>query len=186
LKTCLEADCTTRPVFNYKDKTVGIYCKKHCKEHMIDVCSSKCIVDGCNKRRSYGLPNKKKLYCRYHAPNNAVLYHARRCNHNGCDKIPNFGYPNGKPIRCKRHSDIGMIDVKNPHCKKCNVQAHYNYAGKKPSYCSSHRLSGMIAYPRKRCINDASREFAIYGTSKGNQQQCELHHEEGEYNLKEM
>ena len=48
-KKCNEKDCDTRPIFNYPDKTKGIFCVNHKLEGMINVKDKHCQYDNCSK-----------------------------------------------------------------------------------------------------------------------------------------
>jgi hypothetical protein len=45
---CIEINCNTRACFNKPTDKIGIYCKKHKKEGMVNIKNKRCIE--CNTR----------------------------------------------------------------------------------------------------------------------------------------
>ena len=71
---CKEDGCTVKnPSFNFKDKTIGIYCKKHLKENMVDVIHKKCLEDKCLTQPSFNFATETTaLYCSTHKKDDMI------------------------------------------------------------------------------------------------------------------
>jgi len=156
---CIQDNCNKKPNFNLPNEKVGIYCKQHCKENMIDIIHKKCLKDNCNKRPNFNLPNEKVgIYCKKHKKENMIDVNNKNCIEENCNKQPHFNLPNKKiGIFCKEHAKENMINIINKCCieENCNKRPHFNLPNEKsPIYCSEHKKENMIDIISKRCLEE--------------------------------
>lgn len=88
-KTCLHPDCDKYPSYNYPHLKKYLYCSKHKKKGMINICTKKCIYEDeegrCTKCPAYNYAGeKKKLYCFAHRKEGMVDVANRICDIDGC------------------------------------------------------------------------------------------------------
>lgn len=78
------------------------------------------------------------------------------CVKNGNSKPTTATYnkKNEQPLYCKIHSSTGMVNTKDPMCKKCgNCKPSYNVPGLKAIYCEGCKEPGMVNVGSKKCID---------------------------------
>jgi hypothetical protein len=146
-KTCKK--CNNRPLYNYKGEKMGIYCKEHKLDDMIDVLNKTCIIGNCELKPSYNYKGKKEyLYCKTHKLDDMVDIKHKTCIIDNCEITPFYNYKGKKTgLYCSGHKLDGMIDVKNKTCKnsKCGLRPCYNYENEKEGiYCKEHKKNNMI------------------------------------------
>lgn len=72
-KPCAEEGCKTRPSIGVEGSKVGVYCRRHAKEGMVDVTTRRCAFEDCSKLPNFGYQGiKERLYCRQHAKKGMV------------------------------------------------------------------------------------------------------------------
>jgi hypothetical protein len=189
-KRCQEADCTTRPIYNYPNETKAVYCKKHAKAHMVNVKNKWCQEEDCTTHPSYNYPNETKaVYCKKHAKADMVDVMSKRCQEADCTTHPSYNYPNEtKAVYCAKHAKADMVDVKHKRCQhvnrdttfQCVVRAGYGLIGLAPTRCASHTEVGMIFNPKRRC--ESCTSWAQYSTGSI-PQRCEQHKTDGDADL---
>jgi hypothetical protein len=161
-KKCKTENCDKLPIYGF-EKGIGLYCKTHKKENMVDVKSKKCIELDCNKVSNYNLPYEKYgLYCVKHKKENMVDIKNKKCKEKNCNIQPTYNYINKTAEYCVEHKKENMVDVKSKRCLEinCNNYPTYNYKDKKSGlYCNKHKKENMIVI-RKRCIDcDSSASY---------------------------
>ena len=82
--------CKKIPTFNIEGEKIGLYCKKHKKDGMVDVKHKTCKDVGCKTRPNYNIEGEKVgLYCATHKKDGMVDVKHKTCNHvGGCKKQP--------------------------------------------------------------------------------------------------
>jgi hypothetical protein len=85
-------------------------------------------------------------------------------------------------FNCPSKSPLA-IDVRNSKCETCDKRAEFNIPGQKPIACTHCKIVGMVKFPRKRCVQKACKEIAIYGIC--DRVRCEKHKNEDDFNLVE-
>jgi EsV-1-7 cysteine-rich motif len=69
---CKFEGCKTRPYYNNPGETVGLYCKEHKKDGMVDVKNKKCKYEGCKTQPHYNNHGETVgLYCKEHKKDGA-------------------------------------------------------------------------------------------------------------------
>jgi len=74
---------------------------------------------------------------------------------------------------CSIHKELGMVNVKDPTCKKdgCNSRPVFNFKGEtKGLYCKTHKELGMVNVKDKTCEEDGCETrpyFNFKGENKG-------------------
>nr|WIL03418.1 hypothetical protein Cplu_450 [Cedratvirus plubellavi] len=140
----------------------------------------KCMF--CEKKGSFGLPEKKKeKYCKDHRlPGMRDLTH-RKCLE--CDKRPSCNYPGEKTaLYCVAHKKEGMSNTVSAKCKhpSCSTIAIYGLPGtKKVLYCKAHKTEDTvdIKHGGSLCHCGKRASFNHQGERKGIY--CKDHKEEG-------
>ena len=70
---------------------------QHAPDGMVNVCSTKCRTEGCDKWPSFGVAGTRTLeYCAQHALDGIVNLKTRKCRTEGCGKRPSFGVAGAK------------------------------------------------------------------------------------------
>lgn len=185
-KKCEYSGCKKRPCYGYIKDRKQIRCASHKEDGMINIKRKKCKHTECNNTPSYGYTGTKtRIYCSIHKLKGMTDVSRVLCSYNNCLIQPIFNYKGQKSGKyCNKHKEDGMIDVTNTYCIICEkIQARYGLPGGKRTHCYTHKLDGMIANPRKKCINLGCNEIAIYGV--GGAKHCESHMEQGEINYVE-
>ena len=151
-KMCISCK-KTRPSFNYKDQSTGLYCAACKLGGMICVILPGCVHNGCNIRPSYGI--SKRTHCLKHHDKLTMKRIEKSSLCQNCSKRATFNFAGeSKPIKCKTHMDPSMMDVVNKKCleENCTTQPSFNYEGEvKPLYCSKHVKPDMICLRAKKC-----------------------------------
>lgn len=78
------------------------------------------------------------------------------CKKNGVEKpkTATFNKKGDEPLYCKIHSSEGMVNTKDPMCKKCSEsKPSYNFSGLKPEFCDGCKEEGMINVQSKKCVD---------------------------------
>jgi len=89
---------------------------------------------------------------------------------------------------CSIHKELGMVNVKDPTCKKdgCNSRPVFNFKGEtKGLYCKIHRDFGMVNIRDKICEEDGCNtrpNFNYKGETKG--LYCRVHKKDGMVDIK--
>ena len=185
-KKCIEQNCNTLPIFNYQNEKVGLYCKKHALDGMVDVKNNKCLKINCTTQPIFNYPDQIiGLYCKKHALDGMVDVKHKNCIEIGCVKRSCFNYfgePNG--LYCREHSLDGMINVVDKKCivDECLTRASYNIFGQPPKYCAKHKTSKSILNPTPQCKFKGCTTLATYGISK-TPEHCEYHSTLDEYDM---
>jgi hypothetical protein len=78
-RQCIEGNCTTTSIFNFKGEKDGIYCNKHKKDGMVDVFNKKCTQEGCKQQPTYGTEGEKATRCKTHKTPEMVDVKHSRC-----------------------------------------------------------------------------------------------------------
>ncbi|SOB74044.1 hypothetical protein BQ9231_00161 [Cedratvirus lausannensis] len=105
----------------------------------------KCML--CEKKGSFGLPEKKKeKYCKDHKNPLMVDLTHRKCLE--CNKRPSYNYPGEKgAMYCVLHKKESMCNVVSAKCThpSCSTIAIYGVPGtKKALYCKAHKTEESI------------------------------------------
>jgi hypothetical protein len=172
-KKCIE--CHSQPSYNLPDEKIGIYCKKHKLQDMIDVRSKKCQFPTYDKQPVYNIQGKNtRIFCKEHKePGMVNVCEKRKCQFLDCVIRPSYNLPDEKiGIYCKDHKEIDMIDVvsKKCHFPKCDsLTPCYNTIGETSGiFCFEHKKIGMVDIRNKKCIecNDtlANRKYKNHCT----------------------
>ena len=82
---------------------------------MVNVVSTRCDVDGCDKSPTFGLAGDRiASRCAAHKAPDMVNVRDKRCNGaGGCDKRPTYGLVGAPASRCASHKAPDMVNVKN-------------------------------------------------------------------------
>ena len=180
-KMCAHSNCTTRPIFNNPDQTIGKFCKAHATEGMVDVKHKRCAHPGCATRPNFNTPDKiVGVFCKAHATEGMVLVKIKRCVHPDCTKQPTFNTPDQTVGKfCKAHATDGMVDVKHTRCAHpgCATRPNFNTPDKIVGvFCAQHKEKGMISIDKKTCQHVKCCADAIYGKSEFHRAQyCHAH-----------
>ena len=166
--------CKKTAYFNTEGLKVGVYCKAHALEGMINVVDKKCQETGCDKRPVYNLPGvKPPMYCKNHAKTDMVDVMNPRCLETECVKTAICNYAGQTRMYCTEHKKNGMVDVVSKRCERsgCDTIAKFNFADiKKGRFCASHKLEGMIHIESGMCQYDQCNASGTYAVKTGNKQ----------------
>ena len=88
-------NCTKIPTFNTPGKIIGMFCKGHTIDGMIDVKHKRRAHPNCTTRPTFNTPDQSVgMCCQARATEGMVDVMSRRCVHPNCTKHPT------KPSRC--------------------------------------------------------------------------------------
>ena len=152
--------CGIRARYNFKNNTIGIYCKKHSKPGMVNVKNHKCI-DCKEKHPVFNNPGETKgLYCKDCSKPGMVDIKHPKCH---CGKRTSYGIPCNQPSRCAVHKEEGMISKPRGKCriKKCNEIAIYGI--NKPIHCENHKTDNDVDLVERKCAKCGSIDIIING-----------------------
>jgi len=114
---CIHPGCKTQPSYNKEGETIGLYCREHRKDGMVDVKNIRCIHPGCSTRPSFNTERETKgIYCNKHRKDGMMNVVDKSCIHPGCKKQPNYNKDGERPIYCGLHRRWNG---------KCNKQTVY-------------------------------------------------------------
>ena len=113
-KRCAHPQCIVEPIFNHPSAKVGLYCKEHKLEGMVDIKNMKCIHGTCKTRANYNVPGMTKgIYCAKHQKDGMINVVYKLCPEPGCGRIPQFNLPGErKGVFCALHKTPEMVNVK--------------------------------------------------------------------------
>ena len=113
-KKCAHPQCIVEPIFNHPSAKVGLYCKEHKLEGMVDIKNMKCIHGNCKTRANYNVPGMTKgIYCAKHQKDGMLNVVYKLCPEPGCGRIPQFNLPTErKGLYCALHKTPEMVNVK--------------------------------------------------------------------------
>ena len=145
-RLCIEPNCKTHASYNFPTETSRIYCSKHSKDGMINLCIKK-----------HKKPLKQKKI---------ILHNKGKCNEPNCKVSANYNYPNETlRIYCKAHMKDGMVNVANLPCREpgCSLYPIFNFPNTKNAiYCKQHMLDGMVDIKHKVCKSEFCNNIASY------------------------
>jgi hypothetical protein len=188
--TCKKDNCNSRPIFNFKGETKGIYCKIHKELDMVNVNDKTCKEDGCVTRPNFNYKGETKgLYCGIHKKDNMVDVKNKTCLEENCNKQPTFNYEGeSKGLYCRVHKEDSMVNTKDKTCEKegCKIQPRFNYEGEsKGRFCDLHKQDNMVNIKDKKCEEKGCCKipnFNYDGENKG--LYCNIHKKDGMIDVK--
>tara|TARA_R100001163_G_C5068360_1_gene208486 strand:+ start:1445 stop:3634 length:2190 start_codon:yes stop_codon:yes gene_type:complete len=184
-RSCRFSGCSTRPSFNFQGQVTPLFCDEHKKPNMINVKRDLCI--SCKKTSAhFNFPGEPKRYCGPCSTDGMINLKSRKCQHEKCDGIKHaiYNFPNETIGKfCLQHKTNDMINITSFRCDdpKCSqlgktaTTALYGYPGGESTKCNLHKLSGMIIFPRNKCLNNDCDEYAIFALNSSRAQYCEEH-----------
>lgn len=148
-----------RPCFNFPTEGKGIFCVEHKEDGMVDVESSKCREEGCNKQPCYNYSEfKYGVYCITHAKVGMENVTGLKCMGEGCYVQPYYHNSvkyKGYCLRCFIHyfpdepisrnyktKELSVVDF----VKRSFPDWTYNCDKKVPDGCSSRRPDIFIDF----------------------------------------
>jgi len=167
--------CKKTAYFNYSGNTIGVYCKEHALEGMVNVVDKKCQEPQCDKRPLYNMPGiKPPVYCKMHALHGMIDVMNPRCVETGCTKHSVCNFPGQPRLYCNEHKKPGMCDVVSKRCEfsGCDTHAKFNFSDmKRGRFCAQHKLEGMIHVETGLCqyINGCNASGAYSVKTSGKQ-----------------
>ena len=169
--------CNKTACFNTENQKIGIFCKKHKLDGMINVIIKHCIYDNCTKTQIYNFLGQLPQYCFDHKLDNMVNVLIKYCIHNTCINKAIYNYIGLKPKYCIDHKLDNMINVLIKYCNhiNCTNNAKYNIKGEKPKYCLIHKLDNMINVYYKKCKFINCNERAHYNIQNKPPKYCGTH-----------
>ena len=103
----------TSDLWREQQHGVKIYCTEHALEVMVYFPQKQCVGDGCTKRESYDVSDRRRPeYCARHAHEGMVYVMKKMCTGDGCTKQPSNGVTgSAKRKYCAAHALKGKVDV---------------------------------------------------------------------------
>lgn len=145
-KQCRHPGCSTRPVYNIKGETRGLYCRMHKGPAMINVQATVCQFEGCRTQSYFNQEGASGgRYCRAHRLPGMVDVVNRRCLSSGCKKFPLFNTAGeSQGVFCSAHKETFMVNVVTNLCEHdgCSKQPVFNVRG-----MSKGRFAALIESP---------------------------------------
>jgi hypothetical protein len=179
-------ECGIQAVFNFEGEELGVFCKKHKKNGMVDIKHKKCCI--CNKKQpTYNFKNEiSPTHCKDCAQIGMINIKTNKCI--VCkQKVPIFNYEGEiKATHCKNCSEDGMVDIKHKKCIICKKKIScFNYEGeKKPTHCKNCAEEGMIDIKSKKCIVCKKKRPNFNFEKELNPTHCKECSEEGMVDIK--
>ena len=167
-------------LFNFKNKTIPIFCGIHKKIAMSNILKTLCEDKNCISEAFYNtIGESKPLFCRKHKKTEMQNIIKKLCQHPNCKKIPVFGYTtNNKKLYCVQHK---LETMENLDCKKCQEYgclklASFNYEGQKYGiYCEEHKKENMKNVRKHKCIEEGCVRQANYNLKNKQPMWCRIH-----------
>lgn len=168
---CLKDSCNIKALYNLPSEHVGLYCKKHKLQNMINVIN-KCKIKNCTKLPYWNLPSEiKGIYCKDHKQDNMINIKGNYCSFENCYNRPIYNDVEAeKPEFCIEHKQKDMVNFNSfIKCKgiHCFNRPYYNLPNeKKPLFCIKHKTNGMINFKSSsKCIVKDCNKAPIYNLS---------------------
>jgi hypothetical protein len=179
-QVCNEENCNKKALFNFKNKTIPIFCGIHKEIAMSNILKTLCEDKNCISEAFYNtIGESKPLFCRKHKKNEMQNIIKKLCQHPNCKKIPVFGYTtNNKKLYCVQHK---LETMENLDCKKCQEYgclklASFNYEGQKYGiYCEEHKKENMKNVRKHKCIEERCVRQANYNLKNKQPMWCRIH-----------
>lgn len=135
----------------------------------------KCQVENCEKTPVYNFkPNKEDggILCGEHKEPNMIDVTRKICEEDTCIKQANFNYKGEtKGIMCSDHGKkLGMVNVLQKTCEKCDKRGHFTVEGKEGMYCRTHAGEDGTSKANKPCAGEKCNKqpsFNMPGEEKG-------------------
>ena len=125
------------PNFNKPGETIGIFCKEHKEEDMIDIKHKRCAREGCTKWPGFNVPGEKAgKFCKKHKLDGMTSVASTKCMQ--CSAEAQWGRSEFHRAQwCARHKPDTAVDVaKERRCVECAEDYVFIVDTKK--YCSDH------------------------------------------------
>lgn len=99
-KKCKEENCDKTAIYNLQNEKIGIYCKDHTKENMVNVISKRCLEYNCNIQASFNISTENiGIYCSKHKKENMIDIISKCCKECNDTQVKNKKYK-GYCLRC--------------------------------------------------------------------------------------
>lgn len=142
-------------------------------------------VDGCGRRRSYGLPGEKVRWCATCSKRHegAVrLWKTLKCEEPTCESRARYGQPDDETRKrrwCSEHKEKGAINLDHKKtCEDCTAYAYYGFDDdeRKIRWCREHKAKGAVNLYNKQCEEPGCDTRCTYGyEAEGRARWCAKH-----------
>jgi hypothetical protein len=118
-RRCLGNGCMKHPTFNHPGAKIGLYCKDHAEDGMVDTINAFCNHTGCNTRAKFGFVGKIMSRCSTHRLQGMIKSPTRKCCTSRCINVGTHEFCGQR--YCETHAPPNSENLGVATCTVCSL-----------------------------------------------------------------